>query len=153
MYAKSRSLNAAISSNLVGSGLLMVLLIAGCMPVKAPATSAVVAPRVYFTNIEEGATVTSPVKLTMGAEGFTVEPAGEVNANAGHLHIMVDAPCVEPGQGIPKDEAHLHYGQGQIEAELELAAGRHTLCLQAADGAHVALAGDGMAQIVTINVE
>lgn len=54
---------------------------------------------------------------------------------------------------MPKDEAHLHDGQGQLEAELTLAPGAHTLCLQAADGNHVALAGDGMTQIVSITVE
>ena len=50
---------------------------------------------------------------------------------------MVDTDCVPVGQGIPKDEAHLHSGQGQMEAELELAPDEHTLCPQAADGAHV----------------
>lgn len=150
MNTKSHRLEADISSVLAGAIVLLALVLAGCAPVAAPAASA---PRVFFTNVEDGASVTSPVKLTMSGEGFTIEPAGAVNAGAGHLHIMVDAPCVEPGLGIPKDDAHLHYGQGQMEAELALAPGRHTLCLQAADGNHIALAGDGMSQIVDIVVE
>ena len=90
----------------------------------------------------------------MAADNFVVEPASEtVTDGHGHLHIMVDADCVAPGQGVPKDETHLHYGQGQMEAELELAAGEHTLCLQAADGLHVALAGDGMTQTISVVVE
>jgi hypothetical protein len=90
----------------------------------------------------------------MAADNFVIEPAGEtITDGHGHLHIMVDADCIEPGQGVPKDETHLHYGQGQMETELELAAGEHRLCLQAADGLHVALAGDGMTQTISVVVE
>ena len=102
-------------------------------PVSAPAAST--EPRVYFVEPQEGATVTTPVKVVMAAENFVVEPAGEVATEGhGHLHIMVDTPCVAAGQAVPKDETHLHFGKGQIEAELELAKGKHTLCLQAVTG-------------------
>jgi hypothetical protein len=110
-------------------------------------------PRVSFTSPADGATVASPVHVTFAAENFTVEPAGEIKAGAGHLHLMVDTACVPAGQVITKDEQHLHYGQGQLEAELALAPGPHTLCLQAADGAHTALAGSGLTQQITITVE
>jgi hypothetical protein len=77
----------------------------------------------------------------MGAEGLTLEPAGEVKEGHGHLHITVDGACSEAGQVIPKDETHLHYGEGQTEADIELEPGEHSLCLQAGDGAHTALQG------------
>ncbi len=109
--------------------------------------------RVFFTSPAEGASVSSPVHVTLGAENFTVEPAGEIKAGAGHLHIMVDADCLKPGEVIPKDDTHLHYGKGQVEADLELAPGSHTLCLQAADGAHFALEGAGLTQKITITVK
>jgi hypothetical protein len=108
--------------------------------------------RVFFTNINDGDTVDSPVTVQWSAENFTIEPAGEVRAGAGHLHVMVDVDCVAAGQVVPADDNHLHFGQGQIEAMLELASGEHTLCLQAADGVHTALAGDGATQVVTIMV-
>lgn len=109
--------------------------------------------RVFFTSPNDGATVSSPVKVTMGAENFVVEPAGKVKAGAGHLHIMVDTDCVAAGQVVPADAAHLHYGKGQLEANLALSPGTHTLCLQAADGAHIALAGAGMTQKITLTVK
>ena len=109
-------------------------------------------PRVRFAEPADGATAASPVKVVMAAENFTVEPAGDIHEGAGHLHIMVDTPCLSPGEIIPRDEQHLHYGDGSTEAEVELSAGRHTLCLQAADGAHTALAGDGMTHTITVNV-
>jgi hypothetical protein len=140
--------------------LLTLLLLAGCTAVVPPATDTTMndgstgEPRVHFASPADGSTVSSPVRVTMIAEDFVVEPAGDtVTAGHGHLHIMVDTACVESGQGVPKDDTHLHYGQGQLEAELELAAGEHTLCLQAADGVHVALAGAGMTDTITVVVE
>lgn len=108
---------------------------------ESPAVEASKSPEasVAFTSPSDGSKVTSPVKLQMKAVGLTVEPAGEVHENAGHLHVMVDTGCVEAGQVIPKDDAHLHYGMAQTEAELTLTPGEHELCLQVGDGAHVAL--------------
>jgi hypothetical protein len=108
--------------------------------------------RVFFTNIKDGNTVDSPVRVQWSAENFTIEPAGEVKEGAGHLHIMVDVACVPAGQIIPADDNHLHYGKAQTEATLELTPGEHALCLQAADGIHTALAGEGSTQVVTITV-
>ena len=110
-------------------------------------------PRVFFTAPVNGASVNSPVHVTLNSETFTVEPAGEVKAGAGHLHIIVDTECTAAGQIVPKDDTHLHYGKGQLEADLELAPGSHTLCLQAADGVHTALAGEGLTQTITITVK
>lgn len=110
-------------------------------------------PQVTFTNVNDGDTVSSPVHLEWGAENFTIEPAGEVNEAAGHLHIMVDTPCIVAGEVVPNDETHLHFGKAQTEVDLELSPGEHTLCLQAADGEHRALAGDGMTQVIEVTVE
>ena len=126
----------------------ILIVTAGC---GSPGSTA--RPRVSFSSPADGATVTGPVHVTLAAENFTVEPAGEVKPGAGHLHIMVDTACLAAGEVITKDDTHLHYGQGQLEADLELAPGAHTLCLQAADGAHTALAGHGMTQQITITVE
>jgi uncharacterized protein (DUF2345 family) len=128
--------------------LALPLLLSACATATAMPT-----PRVMITSPANGATVSSPVHVTLGAENFVVEPAGEVKVGAGHLHIMVDAACIAPGQIIPKDAQHLHYGTGQMEADLELTPGAHTLCLQAADGAHTALSGDGLTQTINITVE
>lgn len=107
-------------------------------------------PRVFFIEPTDGATVTAPISVTMGVANFTLEPAGGVQPNAGHLHIMIDTPCVAVGETIPRDETHLHFGLGQSEAVLMLEPGLHTLCLQAADGIHTALA---LTDQITITVE
>ena len=111
------------------------------------------APRVFFTNAKDGDAVKTPVLLQWSAENFTIEPAGEIHENAGHLHVMVNTACLPAGEVVPNDESHLHFGKAQTEAELGLASGAYTLCLQAADGEHKALAGDGMMQVIKITVE
>lgn len=108
--------------------------------------------RVYFTSIVDGDTVDNPVTVQWDATNFTIEPAGDIHEGAGHLHIMVDADCIAADATVPADDNHLHYGNAQTEATLELTPGEHSLCLQAANGAHTALAGDGATEVITITV-
>ena len=116
----------------------------------AAACSAETDARVFFIEPEDGATVTAPVAVEMGIENFIVEPAANgVNEGRGHLHIMIDTPCVGARLTVPPDDQHLHFGQGQTTATLDLAPGEHFLCLQAADGNHTALRA---VDEITINV-
>ncbi len=97
-------------------------------------------PSVEFVTPQDGDEVTSPVEVEMEAEGITIEPADAgVNEGAGHFHIMVDTDCVTPGEVMPGDDQHRHFGNGATSAELELEPGEHTLCLQVGDGEHRAL--------------
>lgn len=115
-----------------------------------------VVPRVFFTAPANGATVTSPVHVTMQAENFTIEPEGEAKPGRGHFHIVVDAECIRPNQDIPKhvdEETYLHFTKGELEADLDLAPGTHTLCLQAGTGQHVAIFGEGMTHEISVTVE
>ncbi len=127
--------------------LTLAILLAGCGGADPNA------PRVFFTNVEDRATVKTPVLLQWSAENFTIEPAGDIHENAGHLHVMINTDCLAAGEVVPSDETHLHFGKAQTETELALAPGIYTLCLQAADGAHTALAGAGMTQVIEITVE
>ena len=74
----------------------------------------------------------------MLADGVTVEPAGEVRSGAGHFHVITEGGCVAPGEAIPKDATHVHFGDGSAEAELALAPGSYELCLQLGNGEHIA---------------
>jgi len=130
---------------------ITLLLAAALLAVLAACASP--APQVSLAQPQNGATVPNPVQLKFAAQNFRVEPAGMVNAGAGHLHVMVDTPCVQAGEVIVNDDAHKHFGKAQMEAELTLPPGQHTLCLQAADGAHVALPGTGMTHQISISVQ
>ncbi|MEO9020757.1 MAG: DUF4399 domain-containing protein [Ginsengibacter sp.] len=108
---------------------------------------------VSFKNLKDGQTVTSPVKVEMGATGISVDSAGAVKPNSGHFHIIIDAEdSIPSGVVIAKDSAHLHYGDAQKEATLNLPAGKHKLVLQFADGAHRSY-GSKLVSEVTVNVK
>jgi hypothetical protein len=96
---------------------------------------------VGFAVPSDSATLTSPsVQWRATADGVTIEEAGEVTDGAGHYHVIVDSDPVTPGETIPADDTHIHYGTGQKDGVLELEPGEHTLHLQVGDGAHTAMA-------------
>jgi hypothetical protein len=108
---------------------------------------------VFFKNLKDGETVTSPVKVEMGATGISIDSAGAVKPNSGHFHIIVDGEdSIASGEVISKDSTHIHYGNAQQEATLTLPPGKHKLVLQFADGAHRSY-GNKLASTVTINVK
>ncbi len=108
---------------------------------------------VFFKNLKDGATVSSPLRVEMGTNGIRVDTAGPVIAGVGHHHILVDAgDSVETGKVIPMDSAHIHFGRGQTETELKLAPGKHRITLQFADGLHRSYGGR-MATSVTVEVK
>jgi hypothetical protein len=109
--------------------------------------------KVYFKNLKNNETVTTPVKVEMGVDKMKIDTAGPVVAGSGHYHIFVDAEdSLASGTMIPKDSTHLHYGKGQTEATIPLTPGKHKLTLQFADGLHRSY-GSQMAATVNVNVK
>ena len=107
---------------------------------------------VSFANLEDGQTVSSPLKIEFAVEYMTVEPAGALNEGMGHHHIIIDGAYIERGSSVPADETNIHYGAGQTETELELSAGEHTLTMQFADGLHQSY-GEQLSATITVVVE
>ncbi|MEL6467828.1 MAG: DUF4399 domain-containing protein [Pseudomonadota bacterium] len=116
---------------------------------------------VYFIDLEDGATVTSPVLVRMGVSGMGVAPAGTEREGTGHHHILLNRPANGEGEdgeeewlyGIPADDNHIHYGGGQTEATLELPAGTHTLQLVFGDMNHVPFGPQMASDVITITIE
>lgn len=109
--------------------------------------------RVYFKNLKDGQTVTSPFKVEMGVDGMTVDTAGTVRAASGHHHLLIDSgDSLSAGTVVPKDSLHLHFGNAQTETELSLAPGTHRLTLQFADGLHRSY-GSALANSITVKVK
>jgi hypothetical protein len=97
------------------------------------------ASTVAFSEPTDGATVSSPVQVVMTAENIAIVPAGEPVEGEGHFHLMINVDCVTPGEVIPSDDQHLHFGDASTETTLDLPPGEHRLCLQLGDGVHTAL--------------
>ncbi|MEQ8294396.1 MAG: DUF4399 domain-containing protein [Roseovarius sp.] len=143
---------------LLGTAMAVGLMAA---PALAGDTPAPEGAEVYFVNIEDGATVSSPVKVIFGLSGMGVAPAGTEKENTGHHHILVDRPPFGDGPedadmtegGLYADDNHVHFGGGQTEVTLELAPGEHTLQLVLGDQNHVPHDPPVTSEQITITVE
>ncbi len=117
--------------------------------------------QVYFVNLEDGATVSSPVTVIFGLAGMGVAPAGTEKENTGHHHILVNRPPLGEGEdgaeefmySLPADDNHVHFGGGQTQTTLDLAPGTHTLQLVLGDMNHVPHNPAVTSDVITITVE
>ena len=123
-------------------------------PVEMPPMPEVPAnARVFFANLKDGQTVTSPLKVEMGVEAMHVDTAnGILKPASGHHHILVDMDSITTGEVIKKDSVHIHFGNAQTTAEIKLPPGKHTLTLQFADAMHRSY-GSKLTSKVTVEVK
>ncbi len=92
---------------------------------------------VFFIYPKDGDTVALTFKAKFGVHGMAVKPAGDPNdKKSGHLHVIIDGKPAAEGAVIPADATHIHFGKGQLEGDITLTPGPHTLTLQLADGLH-----------------
>lgn len=110
------------------------------------------AQSVSFLEPADGATVTSPFKVRFAVNGMEVKPAGEVAANTGHHHLLINAESLKAGEPVPFDDKHMHFGKGQTEAEVKLPPGSYTLTMQFANGMHQSY-GAPMSKSIKITVK
>jgi hypothetical protein len=130
--------------------LLSVALLSSALFAAVAAQAA--APRVFFVEPKDGATVTSPVHVVFGLEGMGLAPAGDLDPNKGHHHVLIDAGPMQKGLVIPANDKSLHFGKAQTEADIKLPPGDHTLTLQFGDGAHQSF-GPEMSQTIKVHVK
>ena len=118
---------------------------------RKPAPAGAVA---YIIEPTDGARVTNPVRVVFGLKGIGVAPAGVDRNDAGHHHLLVDAPLpADLGLPIPNDEQHRHFGGGQTEVDLTLTPGRHTLQMVLGDHLHIPHDPPIASSVVTIEVQ
>ncbi len=109
-----------------------------------------------FVSPSDGDTVTSPFTVVLAADGVALVPAGIPAVGEGHLHVMADIGCYPTGESIPgpsdQDEAvgRFHLGTGADTRQIELTPDTYELCVQLADGVHVAF---GSTETITVTVE
>lgn len=127
----------------------------------AQGTPAPEGAKLYFANLEDGMTVSSPVTVYFGLEGMGVAPAEVEREGTGHHHLLIDRPPLGEGQfgaeefelALPNDENHRHFGGGQTQVTLDLEPGEHTLQLVLGDHGHVPHVPPVVSDVITIVVE
>ncbi|WP_020649690.1 DUF4399 domain-containing protein [Solimonas variicoloris] len=117
------------------------------------ATPAPANAKVYFVNLKDGDTVSSPVKVLFGLSGAGVAPAGVNKENTGHHHLLIDSPEVDFTKPLPASDQVKHFGGGQTETSLELKPGKHTLQLVFADWKHQPFNPSVQSEKITITVK
>ncbi len=109
--------------------------------------------KVFFANLEDGQSVTSPLTVEFGVEGMEVVPAGAIEENKGHHHLLINHDFVGAGEVIPAgDSTLIHFGKGQTSTEVNLAPGDYQLTMQFANGAHMSY-GEKMSATINVVVE
>lgn len=82
---------------------------------------AIVSPR-------PGDVVSSPVTVRLHSTGGAVAPRGVDRHKSGYFILLVDqAPAGPPGGALPRAPGYYHLEDGEHEAVLHFAPGRHTL--------------------------
>jgi hypothetical protein len=121
----------------------------------ATAPHADAGPAVYFVNLHDGDTVSSPFRVVFGVYGLGVAPAGVEKPMTGHHHLLIDTElsAEEMKFAIPNDDTHKHFGGGQTETVLDLPPGQHTLQLDFVVKDHNQLTPPVMSQKITITVK
>jgi len=122
------------------------IVLSGCAGMGEPAQT------MQILEPADGATVSTTFKVKFGVKGMKVEPAGEVLANSGHHHLLINLDSMAAGESIPFTEKHMHFGKGQTEADVKLAPGTYTLTAQFANGAHQSY-GKAMSHSIKVTVK
>jgi hypothetical protein len=139
-------------------GVVSVAALTALLSVPAAAQAITKSPpgaAVYFINLKDGDTVSSPFKVQFGLTGMGVAPVGVEKENTGHHHLIIDTKlsAEELKAPIVADAQHLHFGAGQTEAMVTLPPGRHTLQLVLGNWTHIPHDPPVMSPIITITVK
>ena len=111
--------------------------------------------KVYFVNLKDGQTVTSPLKFEMGVENLQVDTAnGMLKPASGHHHLLIDVDSIAAEKIVPPTDSvhHIHFGKAQTSGEVILTPGKHTLVLQFADALHRSY-GSRLTSKITVEVK
>lgn len=110
---------------------------------------------VYFINLKDQETVTSPFMMQFGLAGMGVAPAGIEKDKTGHHHLLIDTKLSdeEATVPVPMDKKHMHFGGGQTEAMVTLPPGQHTLQLVLGDWTHIPFSPPVVSPVITVTVQ
>jgi Domain of unknown function (DUF4399) len=132
------------------AALILTAGLSGCATTSSPAAAP--AQQVMITEPANNATVPTTFMVKFGVKGMAVAPAGDIVANSGHHHLLINLDSVPTGESIPFTDKHLHFGKGQTEAEVKLPPGTYKLTAQFANGAHQSY-GKAMSNTITVTVK
>lgn len=131
-----------------------LLILLSALAAQAYATEAPKGAEVYIISPKDGAVVKNPVVVEFGLKGMGIAPAGIDKANTGHHHLLINVKeDMKPGQPIPADAQHVHFGGGQTQTTLNLEKGKYSLQLNLGDQHHIPFEPPILSPKITIEVQ
>jgi hypothetical protein len=109
-------------------------------------------PEIFLRVPQDGATVNATFDVVFGLRHYGIAPAGVKLTGTGHFHILINREAPAIGEVIPADTFHRHYGAGQIETQLTLPPGKHTLRVVLGDADHKVISRELISAPITITV-
>jgi hypothetical protein len=107
----------------------------------------------YIIWPNDGQRIKGAFWCRFGLRNMGIARAGDKTENSGHHHLLIDSPdTLKPGDVIPADKNHVHFGAGQSEARVDLPPGRHTLQLVLGDAEHKVFNPPVVSKKITITV-
>ena len=109
--------------------------------------------KVYFKNLKEGETVSSPLNIDFNISGMNADATDANKIEQGHHHLLIDAGDSIPSKMIiAEDSTHLHFDSGQTHTQIKLLQGTHKLALQYGDANNRSY-GEKLATSIVITVK
>jgi hypothetical protein len=111
--------------------------------------------KVRIQKPKAGSKVGRKFTIVFNIDGMKVKPAGDVVPGTGHHHLILNGGPIPAGEVVPMNETNLHYGKGQVKAEVSVPAdikGKLKLTAQFADGAHKSY-GKSLSHTITVDVQ
>ncbi len=110
---------------------------------------------VYIISPQDGDVLPAgTINVKFGLSEMGIAPAGIEFPNSGHHHLLVNATdSLAMDMPIPTDSAHIHFGLGQTETNLDLNPGTYTLQLVLGDYSHIPHDPPVISDQITISVE
>jgi Domain of unknown function (DUF4399) len=107
----------------------------------------------YIIWPNDGQRIKGAFWCRFGLRNMGIARAGDKTENTGHHHLLIDVnEALKPGDVIPADKNHLHFGGGQSEARIDLPPGRHSLQLVLGDAEHKVFNPPVMSRKITVTV-
>ena len=123
-------------------------------PAAIPPSPSPAGASVFFIEPADGATVPSTFTVKFGLKGMTIAPAGTDQPNSGHHHLLIDVTDLPDMKlPLPANDHVVHFGKGQIETQVTLPPGKHTLQLVFANYLHIPHDPPVISKKITVTVK
>ena len=78
------------------------------------------------------------IEIIFGAKNVFVKPAGELIANSGHHHLLINVEELpDLSMPIPANDNFIHFGKGQTSTVVSLPKGQHKLQMLLGNHVHI----------------